>query len=194
MVVGKLTIDSFREHTGGAKDPIAGGVAVAAVSAGLGMGLLAMTLEVALRRKGLSGNRTRLKMLLKAANKESEKLIRYADEDIAAYHMYRESLRRKRGVERAQRRIIQTPWKAACAAARGLDWCAEAMTMAPRSVASDVGAAAALLAGCVRAMLLTVDVNLRELPRTSELRRRVRKQRRELERRASKQLDRLLGR
>jgi formiminotetrahydrofolate cyclodeaminase len=46
----------------------------------------------------------------------------------------------------------------------------------PLSVASDLGAAEALLAGAVRAILLTVDVNLLKLPAKSELRRGVSRQ------------------
>src|SRR5579862_1989708 len=89
------TVRSFRQHIAGAQNPIAGGVAVAAVCAGLGMALLALTLKVASRRKNFSGNRTRLAKLLDAANKESARLLRYADEDISAYQQYRNCLRRK---------------------------------------------------------------------------------------------------
>jgi formiminotetrahydrofolate cyclodeaminase len=174
--VSNSTVGSLRGHIAGAKDPIVAGVAVSAVSAGLGMALLALTLKVASRRKDFAGDRTRLTRLLDAVNKESVKLVRYADQDIAAYQNYRDSLKRKRGIAAALRRIIQTPLEAASSAARGLDLCAEAVSLVPLSVASDLGAAEALLAGAVRAILLTVDVNLLKLPAKSELRRGVSRQ------------------
>jgi hypothetical protein len=60
------------------------------------MALLALTLKVASRRKNFSGNRTRLAKLLDAANKESARLLRYADEDISAYQQYRQRPVRQR--------------------------------------------------------------------------------------------------
>src|ERR1700692_706933 len=94
--IASSPLESFREHIAGAKDPIAGGVAVASVSAGLGMALLALTLKVTSRRKDFSGGRARLSKLLEAVNKESVRLVRYADKDIAAYQQYRNCLKRKR--------------------------------------------------------------------------------------------------
>jgi len=190
--ISESTLDSLREHVAGAKDPIAGGVAVAAISAALGMALLALTLKVASRRKDFPGDRARLAKLLEAANKESARLVRYADQDIAAYQKYRDCLKQKRGIDAALRRIIESPLKAAASAARGVDICAEALHLAPLSVVSDLGAAAIILAGSVRAILLTVDVNLRQLPAAAELRRKGGKTRRALERSASKQLERIL--
>jgi formiminotetrahydrofolate cyclodeaminase len=175
------TIRSFRDHIAMARDPIAGGVAVAAVSGGLGLALLTMTLQVASRRKSLAGSRARIKTLLAAANKESRRLLKYADRDTAAYRKYSQSLKRKRRIDAALRGIIETPLEAAGAAVCGLDLCAEAIGLVPRPVASDVRAAEALLAGAARAILLTVDVNLGELPATSKLRRELGKKRRELE-------------
>ncbi len=145
--IGNATIDSFREHIADAKDPIAGGGAVASVSASFGMALLALTLKVASKRKDFSGDRTRLIKLMAAVKRESALLARCADQDIAAYQQYRDSLKRKRGVEAAQRRIVETPLEAAGSATRGVDFCEEAVSLAPVSVASDLGAAATLLAG-----------------------------------------------
>jgi formiminotetrahydrofolate cyclodeaminase len=190
--ISHSTIESFREHMAGAKEPIAGGVAVAAVCAGLGMALLGLTLKVASRRKDFSGDRGRLSKLLEAANKESVRLMRYADQDIVAYQQYRNSLKHRRGVSISLRRIIESPLQAAGSAARGVDICADAVTVVPLSVMSDLGAAATLLAGSVRAILLTVDVNLRQLPATSKLRCSAGKIRRELERAASRRVERLL--
>jgi formiminotetrahydrofolate cyclodeaminase len=117
-----------------------------------------------------------------AVNQESVRLVRYADQDIAAYQNYRDSLKRKRGIEAALRRIIETPLEAASSAVRGLDLCVEAVSLVPLSVASDLGAAETLLAGAVRAILLTVDVNLLQLPAKSELRRG-----------ASRQVEKIVG-
>src|ERR1700693_1324909 len=190
--ISSSTLESFREHIAGAKDPIAGGVAVAAVSAALGMALLALTLKGASRRKNFSGDRARLTKLLEAVNKESARLVRYADQDVAAYQQYRDSIKRKRGVGAALRRIIESPLEAAGSAARGVDICGEAVALAPLSVVSDLGAAATLLAGSVKAILLTVDVNLRQLPAGSQLRRNTGKKRRAFERGATRQVERVL--
>jgi formiminotetrahydrofolate cyclodeaminase len=186
------TLESFREHIAGAKDPIAGGVAVAAVCAGLGMALLALTLQVASRRKNFSGDRAQFNKLLDAANKESARLLRYAEQDVAEYQRYRDNLKRKRGIDAALRRIIESPLAAASSAARGVDICADAVTLVPLSVVSDLGAAATLMAGGVRAILLTVDVNIRQLPAASKLRRNAGRKRRELEREATRLVERVL--
>jgi formiminotetrahydrofolate cyclodeaminase len=191
-LIRSSTLNSFREHIAGAKDPIAGGVAVAAVSASLGMGLLVLTLAVASRRKDSLGYRAGLTKLLYVANKESVRLMRYADQDIEAYEKYRDSFKGKRGAASALRRIIEIPLKAASSAARGVDLCAEAASIVPLSVRSDLGAAATILTGSVRAILLTVDVNLRQLPAASKFRRNGGKTRRALESGAAKLLERIL--
>jgi formiminotetrahydrofolate cyclodeaminase len=156
------------------------------------MSLLALTLKVASKRKDFSGDRTRLIKLMAAVKKESALLARCADQDIAAYQQYRDSLKSKRGVEAALRRIVETPLEAAGSAARGVDFCEEAVSLAPLSVVSDLGAAATLLAGSVKAILLTVDVNLRQLPPDSKLRVKAGKTRRDLETRATRQVERVL--
>jgi formiminotetrahydrofolate cyclodeaminase len=190
--IGSATIDAFREHIARAKNPIAGGVAVASVSAGLGMALLALTLKVASQRKDFAGDRARLAKLLAAAKKESVCLVRCADQDISAYQQFRDSLKLKRRAGIALRRIIESPLQAAGSAARGLDLCQEAVSLVPLSVVSDLGAAATLLAGSVKSILLTVDVNLRQLPRSSQLRHNVVKTRRQLEKSAARRLERVL--
>jgi formiminotetrahydrofolate cyclodeaminase len=190
--IGSATIDAFREHIAAADNPIAGGVAVASVSAGLGMALLALTLKVASQRKDFACDRTRLAKLLSAAGKESSRLVRCADQDISAYQQYRDSLKRKGRAAIALRRIIVSPLQAAGSAARGLDLCQEAVSLVPLSVVSDLGAAATLLAGSVKAILLTVDVNVRQLPRSSQLRRNVVKTRRQLEKSAAIRLEGVL--
>ena len=121
-------------------------------------------------------------------------MLRYADEDIARYQKYLESLKSRRSIDAALRKIIETPLKAADSAAAGLDLCMEAISLVPRSVVSDVGAAAALLAGTVKAILLTLDVNLHELPAGNELRRDGLKKRRLLEMRSARQLERVFAR
>jgi formiminotetrahydrofolate cyclodeaminase len=190
--IGRATIDAFRDHIAGANNPIAGGVAVASVSAGLGMALLALTLKVASQRKDFGGDRARLAKLLAAAKKESARLVRCAGQDISAYQQYRDSLKRKRRSTSVLRRIIESPLQAAGLAARGLDLCQEAVFLVPLSVVSDLGAAATLLAGSVKAILLTVDVNIRQLPRSSQLRHNVVKTRRQLQKSTARQLERVL--
>ena len=53
--------------------------------------------------------------------------------------------------------------KGARSAVRGLEACADALAMVHGLTAADLGIAAALLSGAVRAMLISVDFNIREM-------------------------------
>lgn len=180
-----MKLESFRRHIAGAGDPIAGGVAVSAVSAALAFSLLAMTLEVSSRRKDFSGDRKLLAALLREAGSQADRLAQRAEDDTAAYQHYREALKQKRSMGEALRKIIETPLDAAEAAARGLDLCAQALPLEARSVLPDLGAAVALLAAAVKAIVLSVDVNLRGIAADSEFGQEARQTCRELEARAA---------
>lgn len=192
MEIGNATLNSLRDHIAGAGDPIAGGVAVSAVSAALAFSILAMTLEVTSRRKDFSGDRAGLLELARQARNRGDRMAQYADEDAAAYQGYRDAVRQRRDPETALQKIIETPLGAAVCAADGLDLCAQALPLATRSVLPDLGAAATLLAAAVKAILLSVDVNLGRLPAESKFGQSARRTWQELEARAGEPAERLM--
>jgi hypothetical protein len=59
--------------------------------------------------------------------------------------------------------VIDLPLAAAEEAAAGLEVCGEASAFAPVALAADLGVAAALLAGALRAFLLCAQSNVRQL-------------------------------
>ena len=167
------SLEAFREKAA-SRDPAVAAVAVASVSASCAISLVVMVLEITENRKNFQGDRKRLEALVEAARTESDRLARYADEDPAAYAHYVRCLRmpkdteservhRDQAIASALRRATEVPLSAARAAMAGLNVCAEAAELAHGAVATDLGGAAQLLAGAVRAMLLSVDANLAAL-------------------------------
>jgi formiminotetrahydrofolate cyclodeaminase len=168
--VWKSTLEEFdAQITQG--DSIIGAVAVASVSAALAVGVLRMVLEVTARKKESQIHRGQLQKLLDAANVEAERLRRMADDDRDAYSGYREALRLPREAEQertvrqsalrsALEHATETPLRAARAAVQALELCVDAATLAKGDVAADIGGAAEILNGAVRAILNSVDTNL----------------------------------
>ncbi len=171
--VWKSTLAEFDDQiTRG--DAITGAVAVAAISAAFAVSVLRMVLEITARKKESESHRGQLQKLLEAAAVESECLRRSADEDRDAYGAYRHASLLPRATEReraerrdAMRAALQTatevPFRAARSAVKAMELCAEAATLARGDVAADVGGAAAILNGAVRAILNSVDANLRRI-------------------------------
>jgi formiminotetrahydrofolate cyclodeaminase len=148
----------FRFNT--SEDSLTGIVAAAALSASLSVQVLKSVLEVAARKH----DSARLRELIEAAGRGAERLVELADADGAAYAAYMQARREHSPeVQAALRRAIDSPLNAARAAAGGIDLCLEAAGFTHGAIAADVGGAAALLAGAVRAILCTVDANLRAL-------------------------------
>jgi formiminotetrahydrofolate cyclodeaminase len=161
--IWNATLESFRESVASAEPPPAG-VAVAAVSATLGVNLLLKVLAIVARRKSFAADTEKLSPLLQAAKNESVRLTQYADDDIAAYRAYLESRRLKiEDHAMALREAIETPFRAAESALSSLDLCADAAGLVHGAVLADLATAAILLNGAIRAMLLSVEVNLQQL-------------------------------
>lgn len=157
------TLESFRESVASA-EPTPAGVTAAAVSATLGVSLLLKVLAIVARRKSFAGDIEKLSPLLQAAKKESVRLTQYADDDIAAYRAYLESRRLKiEDHKMALHGAIETPLYAAESALSSLDLCADAARLVHGAVLADLATAAILLNGAIRAMLLSVEVNLQQL-------------------------------
>jgi formiminotetrahydrofolate cyclodeaminase len=133
-------------------------VAAASISGALALHVLRAVLEVAARHEGLE----RVAGLMRRAEGEAERLEQLAQEDGLVYAMYLRASKQGRGEEQAAlRRAIETPLAAARSAASGLDLCVETLGFLDGAIAADARGAAAQLAGTVRAILCTVDENLR---------------------------------
>jgi formiminotetrahydrofolate cyclodeaminase len=111
------------------------------------MALLIKTLEITVKRRDFAGDAAALRVWIEAARKEADALAEAANDDITG---------------EAERKRIEIPMIAARAAAAGLDLCAEAAGVVRGALAADIGVAAMLLCGAVRAIVLCVDSNAGE--------------------------------
>ncbi|MGH7907039.1 MAG: cyclodeaminase/cyclohydrolase family protein [Candidatus Binataceae bacterium] len=174
--IAKWTVGDFNRKA--AEGPAPAGVAVAAVSASFALSLLMMTLENAAKKNADPLARERTARLLAAAESWSARMMKYADEDIAAFDEYLKSLRlpknqpeeRQRAIDAALRHATEIPLAIARLALSGLDLCAEAADLAHRNVLADLGAAAALLQAAVRAVLGSAESNLARMTAESRAR------------------------
>jgi len=197
--IWKATLEEFRERIL-AGDSTTGAVAIAAVSAALAVSVLQMVLEVSARKNESEP----IRKLIEAARREAAQLARLADEDRAAYTEYAKALRlpktndeeraaRRRAMDLTMLKATETPLAAARSAVAAIELCAEAAGIARGAIAADIGGAAAILAGAVRAILCSVDANLRELP-DQPFRLEAEAQRRALEETALRQAEKVLRR
>jgi formiminotetrahydrofolate cyclodeaminase len=167
------TLAGFREKAAGT-DPVPAGVAISAVTASLALALLVKVLSIAGRKRDVSA-------LLDRGRAESARLADLADRDIRAFDQYMAT--------RDSRPAIEVPMEAARAAVRGLALCAEAGEFVKGLTAADIGAAALLLSGAIRAMLLSVDFNLKYMRADEEFSGAIAAERQELEREALRLAD-----
>src|SRR5579863_432289 len=170
------TLAGFREKAGGS-DPVPASVAISAVTASLALALLAKVISIAGKKKNLDA-------LLDAARNGSTRLKELADDDILAFNQYMDCKRQGQDLTAAIRKAIEVPMDAARSAVRGLSLCAQTAGTIQGLTAADVGGAAALLSGAVRAMLLCVDVNIREMRSDAMFSDAISSERRDLEREA----------
>ena len=160
-------------------------MAAAAISGALALRVLITVLEISAQKQ----EREQLERLIEAARREAEKLARLSREDGTAYAAYVEARRaRSAETQAALWRAIETPLAAARAAAAGIDICAEVAGTVRGAMAADVAGAAALLAGAVRAILCSVDANLRSVE-DKAFAGQVATERRELEAKAAREAD-----
>jgi formiminotetrahydrofolate cyclodeaminase len=171
--VWKSTLEAFDNQIAQG-DGATGGVAVASIAATFAVSLLRMVLEITAQKKESESHLGQLQQLLEAATIESEHLRQAADEDRAAYAAYRQACHLPRAAEpersarqaamrSALEQATETPLRAAGSAVRAIQLCAEAVSYARGDVAADIGGAAAILHGAVRAILTSVDANLRRI-------------------------------
>ena len=178
---------------------------MSAVSARLGLGLVEKVLRIVSQRGDFNGDPGRLGQLSDAARTESARLARYADEDIAAFNEYMACRRlakdtpqqredRECAIAAALRTTIDVPMNVARSAIAGLDLCTDAAGFVHAFVAADLGAAAELLAGAVRATLLSIDFNLGQVLQDSQFHRDIIAERHELQNQALLKSDALVRR
>jgi formiminotetrahydrofolate cyclodeaminase len=162
--IWSATLSEFRESAGGTA-PVPAGVAISAITGSLALALLTKVLEITRRRRAFAGDARKIEALADDARRESAGLARLADEDVRAFLHYMDRRRRSEPTGEAMREAIRVPMQGARAAVRGLDLCRESSPMCSTGMtAADHGVAATLLSGVLRAMLLSVESNLRELP------------------------------
>lgn len=171
--VWESTLEGFRNEVASSR-PVPAAACVSAVAASLALNLLMKVLEITANRKGFAGDREKLKALASAAKAAAAQLAGYADEDVAAFDAYLESIRlpksteeecdkRGRAIAATLDRAIQVPLASARSASSGIDLCTDAAALAPQSLVGDLAAAVALLAGSVRAFIVSAEFNVRQL-------------------------------
>jgi formiminotetrahydrofolate cyclodeaminase len=132
-------------------------VSAAAASAALALRVLHGVLEIAARKHTAEA----IAELIDSATREAENLARLAEQDGEVYAAYVQARReRSANVQAALQRAIESPLAAARSAAAGIDLCRNALPFFEGAIAADVGGAAVLLAGAVRALLCCVEANL----------------------------------
>lgn len=200
--VWESTLENFRSAAASGES-VPAGVAISAVSASFALALLAKVLKVTSRRKDFAADVSKIEQLADSARAESKRMLQFAEEDMAAFNAYMASVRlpqatdrerdeRKKALDAAVRKTIETPMTAARAVASGIGLCAEATTMVHTFVAADLGTTAALLSGALRVFLLCADSNLRQLASDPSLYRGLVAGRQELENKAFRQADSVL--
>ncbi|HYX25396.1 MAG TPA: cyclodeaminase/cyclohydrolase family protein [Thermoanaerobaculia bacterium] len=147
------TLAEFRDRAA-AGTPTPGGASVASVAAALGAGLVVMGLEVT--RKGAGAERLAvLDPLLRSGRELLARLSAHADRDVAAFSEY---LRAR--TQQALAAATEAPLAAGRDVAAAIDLARQVMEVCKPPVRADVAAGADLLAGCLSAVLRSVDANL----------------------------------
>lgn len=171
--IADSTLEHFRGAVG-SEHPTPAGVAVAAASAGFALALLVKVLTVSGRRQAPSQSDAGRDSLAASAREASQRMLQLAADDSAAFEAYLAAARMPRSTEEerqvraglvnsAARQAIDVPLAAAREAAAGLQVCSDAAALTSPALIADLGVAAALLAGALRAFLLCAESNLRQL-------------------------------
>jgi formiminotetrahydrofolate cyclodeaminase len=168
------TLASFCDEVASAQ-PAPAAVTVSCVTAEMGIGLLVKVLTIVGRRKSFKGDRDRLNALTAAAGEASAALRTAAADDVAAVRAFIGSREAA-----AALRAIEVPMQAARAAANGLDLCGDAKGLIEGLAAADLEAASLLISAALRAIVLSVEFNLRLLDPLGSFAVRIRSETQEL--------------
>jgi len=143
------TLAEFRDRLASVES-VPAGVSTAAVSAAFALGLVIKVLAIASGRRDFKGDRSLVAALIDDVRAHSRILEECADQDIAAFRQ-------------RSRAAIEVPLRAAQAAASGMSLCKRAEGMIHAAVAPDAAAAGEILSGAVKAILCSLEFNLRQL-------------------------------
>jgi len=185
----KSTLEEFLGELAGTA-PAPAGVSVAAATAAFALSLVVKTLEITAQKGPRPGE------LIGRADELSGQLKALADRDAAAFDEYLRCVRlpkdtegRAEAIAEALRATIEVPLEAARCASAGLRVCVEGAGSVNKFVAPDLGAAAELMAGAVRAILVSVDSNLKSLRNEDRLLEVSKRERNEIDSSTSTHLD-----
>ena len=161
------TLEAFRDRIA-SHEPVPAGVSVAAVSSAFALALLSKVLQVTRNRKDFAGDANLISDLLADSLSTYQKLSRLADDDTAAFREFmacsKDPAASAEQRDAALRSSINVPLDVARTATFAISLCEKAKGHIHWVLAPDLGIAAGLLAGAVRATLLTVNSNLEHLP------------------------------
>ncbi|MEO8026105.1 MAG: cyclodeaminase/cyclohydrolase family protein [Bryobacteraceae bacterium] len=172
--IWSLTLDDFQRNLASTA-PAPAGVSLAAATATFALNLLVKTLAIAARHKDAPEDARSIQNLIEEATGMSTQLARSADLDAVAFDAYINASRlptstdaeresRAHAIGESRKYIVDVPLTAARLAAAGIDVCERSVDLLHAFVIADLGAATALLAGAVTAILGSLDYNLRQLP------------------------------
>lgn len=157
--------------------PTPGGGSAAALTAAVGLSLVAMVARMPRTKHGTDEDRTTLDGVLLAVEHLAQHALDLVDDDAAAYdgvvHAYRqpkatedERNARRSAIEAALRGAAEVPLEVMRSCRAGLGAALEAAKAGNPSASSDVGVAVELLGAALRSAALNVRVNLSSLTET----------------------------
>ncbi len=154
--------------------PTPGGGSAAALTAAVGLSLVAMVARMPRTKHGTDEDRQTLDAVLLAVEHLAQHALDLVDDDAAAYdavvHAYRQPksteddrAARRTAIEAALRGAAEVPLEVMRSCRAGLGAAVEAARAGNPSASSDVGVAAELLGAALRSAALNVRVNLSSL-------------------------------
>ena len=154
-----------------AGEPTPGGGSASAVAGAVGMAMACMAANFTVGKKKYEEVWPRASELLAKCDGARNKLLQFADDDVAAYeHVAKayampkdtpeEKHARRAAIQEALKIAMDTPMKAFLTCADALMVFHELATLANPNLISDVGVAAALVLGALQGAQLNVEINL----------------------------------
>lgn len=158
--------------------PTPGGGSAAALTASVGMALLAMVASMSRTKNGSDEDRATLNAALKSVEHLGEHTLTLVDDDAAAYDAvmaaYRkpraneeETAERRRAIEAALRGAAEVPLEVMRACRAGLTAAVDVARAGNPSASSDIGVSVELLKAALHSAALNVGVNLSSLSDTN---------------------------
>ena len=152
-----------------------GGESIAAISAALGLGLVAIGLEITAKRPEMAASSKQFISLLREARNKKSALERHATADATISCQYIQVLRqpnqtpeqkatREKALRLAMIKAIEAPLAAAQDMCIALMLAEAASSITHLRVIRNVSAGAALLKSAITASLTNVDINLQSIP------------------------------